>query len=142
MTGTVANPGYGFLLWLNSGDWYKTGSLPRAQVIEHPLFPGVPRDAYAFLGALGQVIVVVPSSALVLVRNGLPSRFDRADPVRYSSATTSPDLKELVRRVVASVSDRPVLDEPGPYAYHDTTGPSTRPRFRRMTANWRQLRCL
>lgn len=122
VTGTAANPGYGFLYWLNAGDRYKIGSLPKGLVFEHPIFPGTPRDAYSFVGALGQLIVIVPSRDMVIVRNGLPNNIDLANPVKYFSATTNPDFKELVRRIVASVSDVPRNTDPGPYTYQDDTG--------------------
>jgi len=119
VTGTVANPGYGFLFWLNEGNTYKIASVPTPLTIRHPIFPGSPRDTYAFCGMLGQLIVVVPSRDLVIIRNGLPTRFERSDPVKYSSATTSPDLKEIVRRIVASVADIPPCSDPGPDTYDD-----------------------
>jgi CubicO group peptidase (beta-lactamase class C family) len=50
--------GYGAQIWLNT-------SAPKL------LFPGLPRDAYAFQGHFGQYVVVIPSLDLVVVRLGM-----------------------------------------------------------------------
>ncbi|MES3021586.1 MAG: serine hydrolase domain-containing protein [Pseudomonadota bacterium] len=106
-TGTAANPGHGFLLWLNSGDHFKAASIGRPSLVEHPVLPGTPRDTYAALGAMGQVTVVVPSRDLVFVRNGTGG----ADTVEGK------DVNELVRLVIAAVNDMPQNTDPGPYDY-------------------------
>lgn len=115
--GTSANPGYGYLFWTNHGDRYKLPSLPKGLWHEQPFFPGTPRDAYSFVGAGGQIIVVVPSRDMVIVRNGGPSRIEPTDQAKYTSASTSPDLKEMVRRIVRSVDDMPDNTDPGPMEY-------------------------
>lgn len=115
--GTKANPGYGFLFWVNAGERYKLPSLPQGLWHEQPFFPGTPRDAYSFVGAGGQIIVVVPSRDMVIVRNGGPSRIEPTDQAKYTSASTSPDLKEMVRRIVAAVDDMPDNTDPGPTEY-------------------------
>lgn len=117
VSGTKSNPGHGFLFWLNEGDRYKLPSLPEGLWHKQPFFPGVPRDAYAFVGAGGQIIVIVPSRDMVIVRNGGPSRIDPADQAKYTSATTSPDIKEMIRRIVRAVRDQPDNTAPGPAAY-------------------------
>jgi CubicO group peptidase (beta-lactamase class C family) len=62
------NESYGYLWWLNG---YATYRQPQTQkVFTGPLIPGAPADAVAALGANGQIINVVPSQRLVLIRMG------------------------------------------------------------------------
>jgi CubicO group peptidase (beta-lactamase class C family) len=62
------NKSYGYLWWLNGKDSYM---LPASQKV-HPgkLVPSAPDDMYAALGKNGQVICIVPSQSLVLIRFG------------------------------------------------------------------------
>ncbi len=106
-TGTAANPGHGFLLWLNAGDTFKAASIGRPVPVAHPVLPGTPRDTYASLGAMGQMTVVVPSRDLVFVRNG-PGGADTVE---------GKDVNELARLVIAAVNDMPQITDPGPYDY-------------------------
>lgn len=110
-TGTKANPGYGFLIWLNEGDTHKGSRIGRPIPVDHPLLPGTPRDAYGAMGAGGQMIVEVPSRHLVIVRNGAPAG--------GASTVEGQDYKELIRLITASVADRPQNTDPGPYEYDD-----------------------
>lgn len=120
---TAANGGYGFLFWLNAGDSYKTASVPKAKVFDHPMFPGAPRDLYSFVGALGQFITVVPSLDLVVVRTGIPQSIDPANLQLGLAAESNPDHKELLRRITASVNDTEPQPYDDPYRYHDSFGP-------------------
>lgn len=63
------NPSYGLLWWLNARpgkDAFGRGDTLR--------FPSAPADAVAALGAGGQMVLVVPSRRLVVVRQGDPPR--------------------------------------------------------------------
>ncbi len=63
------NKSYGYLWWLNGYESYR---LPGFQLdIPGPIFPNAPADLYAALGKDSQVIHVVPSEDLVLIRMGL-----------------------------------------------------------------------
>jgi CubicO group peptidase (beta-lactamase class C family) len=126
-TGTQANPGHGFLLWLNAGDQFKAASIGRPLQVEHPVLPGTPRDTYAALGAMGQVTVVVPSRDLVFVRNG-PGGADTVE---------GKDISELVRLVIAAVNDMPQNTDPGPYSYTTTGAPSDLVSLDNNIADWR-----
>lgn len=106
--GTAANPGYGFLIWTNEGDWHKVSHIGRPKRAEFELFPGSPRDTYGAMGALGQMIINVPSRHLVIVRNGGPGG--------GLSTIESLEMKELVRRLVDSVDDAPRIPDPGIFA--------------------------
>lgn len=62
------NPSYGYLTWLNG---YDQVMIPSTQtVFDGPLFPAAPTDLYAALGKDGQILNVVPSQGLVVVRMG------------------------------------------------------------------------
>ena len=111
-TGTTANPGYGFLLWLNSGDHYKAGSIGRPILVEQPLLPGSPHDTFGAMGAFGQMTVVVPSRDLVFVRNGVADN---------TSTAENQDFQELIRQVIAAVNDMPQNTEPAPATYPTAT---------------------
>lgn len=120
---TEANGGYGFLFWLNAGDSYKTATVPTAKVFDHPMFPGAPRDLYAFVGALGQFNVVIPSRDMVIVRLGVPGGIDTGNVQTSLAAESNPDNKEFLRRVVAAVADVPAEPVDDPYRYGDHFGP-------------------
>ena len=68
---------YGALFWLNAGAREFAHVTPR-QKLGHrnvPPFSGLPEDAYFAMGHDGQVIAIIPSRQLVVVRLGL-SRSD------------------------------------------------------------------
>ncbi|RDI63855.1 serine hydrolase domain-containing protein [Nocardia pseudobrasiliensis] len=114
-TGTEANPGYGFLTWLNSGDTYRGTEVPTAVRYDHPQFPGSPRDMYSFEGALGQFVTIVASRDMVIVRMGVPLRVDLANPVGMLTGSGNPDNRELYHRITAAVSDMPAEPYVDPY---------------------------
>ena len=76
------NPSYGLLWWLNGQTAHR---LPQSQILfPGPLTPNAPADAFAALGKNGQILFVVPSLNLVVVRMGnsptsLPVPFLLAD---------------------------------------------------------------
>ncbi|HEV8511815.1 MAG TPA: serine hydrolase domain-containing protein [Cyclobacteriaceae bacterium] len=62
------NPSYGYLTWLNGKNSYMT---PGSQVSNNgPLTPNAPSDMFAAMGKNGQLINVVPSMNLVMIRMG------------------------------------------------------------------------
>lgn len=62
------NPAYGYLWWLNGKSFYLSPALQFQ--ISGSLIPNAPSDLYAALGKNDQKIYVVPSSQLVIVRQG------------------------------------------------------------------------
>lgn len=63
------NKSYGYLWWLNGYESYR---IPSLQIdFPGPLFPNAPQDLYAALGKDSQIIHVVPSEDIVLIRMGL-----------------------------------------------------------------------
>ena len=110
---SATNPGYGFLAWTNGGGSMITATMPSRRFINEPFLPTAPADTYAFVGFLGQLIIVVPSLDMVIVRTGLPGN---RDPDLHSLLTVkSGDMDyEGIRGVMQSVTDVAVPD-PGPY---------------------------
>lgn len=67
-TSQELNPSYGYLWWLNGKPSHKLPALE----IDFPgsLLPNAPAEAYAAIGKNGQILNVVPSQGLVMVRMG------------------------------------------------------------------------
>lgn len=62
------NESYGYLWWLNGQDSYM---LPQSQfVISGNILPNAPKDMYSALGKNNQVLSVIPSENMVVVRMG------------------------------------------------------------------------
>lgn len=70
--GTAANPCYGFLWRNNDGTGCgQTGPLLGLET-DTNWMPAVPTDAYALAGMFDQLLVIIPSLDMVVVRLGLP----------------------------------------------------------------------
>lgn len=64
----LMNPAYGYLWWLNGKSFYLN---PGSQFpFPGPILPNAPADLYAALGKNDQKIYVVPSTQMVIVRQG------------------------------------------------------------------------
>ncbi|WP_162932480.1 serine hydrolase domain-containing protein [Solimonas sp. K1W22B-7] len=112
--GTKANPGYGYLIWTNEGDTHKGSHIGRPVPVDYPLLPGSPRDAYGAMGALGQMIIAVPSRHMVIVRNGGPGDgLSTVEGMKY---------KELIRLITDAVDDQKRITDPGPLTYPESAG--------------------
>lgn len=99
------NPAYGYLWWLNGKSKYM---LPRVQFsFNGMLTPNAPNDMFSAMGKNGQLINVVPSENIVLVRMGnrpsdqseLPMIFNneiwkRMRAIMCTSTTTSHQAKQ------------------------------------------------
>lgn len=78
------NPSYGYLWWLNGQSSFM---LPTTQFIfPGPLMPHAPADMYSALGKNDQIINVVPSRGLVLVRMGDPAFTGLSVPTAFDDA--------------------------------------------------------
>lgn len=96
---TPTNPSYGFLVWTNQGEWgYSASSLVRRRK-DHRWLVAAPADTYALSGMFDQMVWVVPSLDMVVVRTG----FSGAEDWKH----------EFFRRLMRAVLDRPMPD-PGP----------------------------
>ena len=67
---TSLNSAYGFMWWLNVDGHWVLPSTPLREEGDGKLFPDAPEPMYAAVGALGQVVVVDPTSGYVFVRLG------------------------------------------------------------------------
>jgi CubicO group peptidase (beta-lactamase class C family) len=87
------NAGYGYLTWLNGTSNFM---LPGSQIVfPGMLAPDAPKDMYAALGKNGQLLMIVPSQKLVVVRMGNdPSDFGLV-PVTYANEVWA-YLKEVI----------------------------------------------
>jgi len=69
-TSQQLNKSYGYLWWLNGKSSFK---VPGPQIdFPGPLIPNAPEDMIMALGKNGQMICVIPSQKLVMIRMGLP----------------------------------------------------------------------
>lgn len=63
------NGAYSHFFWVNSGDFgYRPGLIARER-FDHELVPSAPRDMYEMHGMQGQLVAVIPSLDMVIVRN-------------------------------------------------------------------------
>ena len=62
------NPAYGYLWWLNGQDSFIPPQFPNS--IDGPLFEAAPSDMVSALGLNTQVLSIIPSKELVIVRMG------------------------------------------------------------------------
>jgi len=63
---------YGALFWLNAGaKEFANAAVVKTEGRNTPPFPRLPEDAYFMMGHDGQVVAIIPSRDLVVVRLGL-----------------------------------------------------------------------
>jgi len=109
------NPAYGYLWWLNGKSFYLNPGLQLP--IPGNLIPNAPGDLYAALGKNDQKIYVVPSSQLVVVRQGFSannvtfalSSFDNRlwDYINKLSCSSATGVEEIQNATTLSVSPNP-----------------------------------
>lgn len=135
-TSNDLNQSYGYLWWLNGKSSFMVPTLQA--VFPGSLFPDAPADLYAALGLNGQLIHVVPSEGIVLIRMGdapndsgvavslelttdIWTRFNKV--IDTSTSIQEPDLPISFR-----LSPNPVRNElhihglPGEYLILDQSG--------------------
>ena len=88
------NPSYGLLWWSNAlpgQDAFGRGDALR--------FPAAPRDTVAALGAGGQMLLLVPSRGLIVVRQGdPPARAALADDLLAAALAALPQEDASIRK--------------------------------------------
>ncbi|MHB8781203.1 MAG: serine hydrolase domain-containing protein [Candidatus Geothermincolia bacterium] len=114
MLPSPTNPGYGFLLWSNRGDSVISPSIPSREEVAHPLVPTAPRDMYAFVGFLDQIIFIIPSWDMVVVRTGVAGNYDILNPQVASTAMGGDWMYEFFLLLGEAVLDEE-LPEAAPY---------------------------
>ncbi|TXF88069.1 serine hydrolase [Neolewinella aurantiaca] len=81
------NPSYGYLWWLNGKDNYRLPSLQTD--FPGPIMTEAPAETIAAIGKNGQIINVVPSQGLVMVRMGGSPSDDSLVPTFYNDSIWS-----------------------------------------------------
>ncbi|MEV6768160.1 serine hydrolase [Nocardia sp. NPDC051030] len=114
-TPAPTNPGYGFLVWLNAAE---TGTItcraPARSILDRPIVPSAPADAYLFSGMFDQIVAVIPSLDMVVVRTGqVPNR--TFDITGMMSVITAEWAHEFFRRLLAGSTEAAVPAAPGPF---------------------------
>jgi CubicO group peptidase (beta-lactamase class C family) len=105
---------YGYLLWINKLDHGYTVDIPDQKYIKnHRLVESAPRDMYTFIGFLDQVIFVIPSLDMVVVRTGFPGNHT-LDPQQLITAHPGEWMHGFFRILMGAVEDTNIPD-PGPY---------------------------
>lgn len=95
------NKSYGFLWWLNGKESYMIPGLTK--VFTGKLIPDAPDDMYSALGKNGQILSIVPSKGLVVVRMG-----DRPDDQLFISNQFSNQIWQYLNQIIkegTSVND-------------------------------------
>jgi CubicO group peptidase (beta-lactamase class C family) len=108
------NHAYGFLWWLNGGDWWRVPDVEGPDGGVGSVIPAGPPDMFLMAGLGEQRTFVIPSRDLVIVRVGERGSHDPDTRVSVWSGRPGQIDHELVRRVLLSVTDVPYTD-PGPY---------------------------
>lgn len=108
--GTSANPCYGFLWRNNDGTGCRqTGPLLGLET-EANWMPTVPTDAYGLSGMLDQLVLVIPSLDMVVVRLGLLPHQVYADPLGDVAGAQPPITWRFFRTLMSGVTDTRVAD--------------------------------
>ncbi len=87
------NKSYGYLWWLNGKESYMLPGFTK--VFNGKLMPDAPDDLYAALGKNGQILNVIPSKGLVLVRMG-----ERPDDQFFISTNFNNDIWKYLNQVI------------------------------------------
>jgi len=81
-TSQSLNESYGYLWWLNGKNSFM---IPTLQFIFNgPLFPSAPTDMIAALGKNGQILNIVPSEKIILIRLGNPPLSSQNFPITFN----------------------------------------------------------
>lgn len=108
-SGTAANPCYGFLWRNNDGvGCHQTGPLLGLET-EGNWMPTVPADSYGLSGMFDQVVLVIPSLDMVVVRLGLPHQVF-PDPLGDVDGQQPSMTWRIFRILMSGVTDTRVPD--------------------------------
>lgn len=125
-TSQSLNNSYGYLWWLNGKENFMVPGIQIA--FDGPLVPDAPEDMYAALGLNGQIINVVPSMNLVMIRMGnnpgddlIPLNFNN-DIWKYLMSAMNPSSVEQ-----APPEDFSVFPNPSSGKVHIKSGPISGP---------------
>lgn len=110
-TPTSTNPGYGFLWWTNRGGSVITPE-PFRQQLARGIIPSLPADTFSFDGFFDQLVVMVPSLDLVVVRTGLPG--NQSGDFLQNLTVPADGVSDFFKLLGKSIKDVKVAD-PGPW---------------------------
>jgi CubicO group peptidase (beta-lactamase class C family) len=116
-TGSTANCGYGFMVWLNScsGNAHQVnGSIMLRREVSpaQPWIASAPADMYYSWGYHGQHTFVIPSLDMIITRSGerpadSSSNLQRLDPDFLIAGTQKAGYFEFFKELMAGVTDMP-----------------------------------
>jgi hypothetical protein len=129
LTGTEANPGFGYQFWLNHAPRFVTAGLPQRQEERRPLIASAPQDMAFSFGWRGRHHFVMPNLGMAIYTTPVDHDFDY-DPndvhtLPWNQGEQNEGFHEFFRLLMRAVKDQTVRD-PGPWREKpDTDGDST-----------------
>lgn len=108
----ATNGCYGWLIWNNGGKPCVHATVASRGVDDEPEFPGLPRDLWNFSGLFGQVVTVMPTQDIEVMRTG-------QDPNLLPIGLPNWEA-ELYRQILASVTDQKVSVPAKPFEAQQT----------------------
>ena len=129
VTGTEANPGFGYQFWLNSAPRWVTAGLPQRQEERRPMIASGPQDMAFSFGWRGRHHFVMPNLGMAVYTTPVDHDFDY-DPndvhtMPWNQGEQNEGFHEFFRLLMKAVTDQAVRD-PGPWSVPpDTAGDST-----------------
>lgn len=113
-TPAPTNPGYGFLMWLNPATDTITCRAPVRAILDRPVIASAPADTYLFSGFFDQIVAMIPSLDMVVVRTGqLPNR--TLDINGVMSVITAEWSHEFFRKLFRNFTNPAIPTDPGPF---------------------------
>jgi CubicO group peptidase (beta-lactamase class C family) len=100
VTPSATNGCYGWLIWLNAGSPCIGPTISERPVDDNREWPDLPKDLYRFSGLFGQLVTVMPSQDIVVVRTG-------QDPGLVFSGGQGWE-HDLYAKVLGSITDQKV----------------------------------
>jgi hypothetical protein len=129
LTGTEANPGFGYQFWLNHAPRFVTAGLGVRQEEKRPIIASAPQDMAFSFGWRGRHHFVMPNLGLAVYTTPVDHDFDY-DPndihtMPWNQGEQNEGFHEFFRLLMRAVKDQAVRD-PGPWREKpDTDGSSS-----------------
>ncbi|MDZ4299181.1 MAG: serine hydrolase [Moraxellaceae bacterium] len=117
-TPSPANPGYGYLTWLNAGERYITTGFNARIERDRRIVPSAPADMYTSAGFHGQTSTILPGLDMVVTRTHNLADLGGPDltPDFYAiGADFGEGYYEILRKLMLAVNDYNYQD-PGPWS--------------------------
>lgn len=117
-TSQTLNESYGYLWWLNGKNSFMVPSLQFA--FPGQLFPSAPSDMISALGKNGQILNVVPSENLVVIRMGNPPLNSQNFPITFNDTLwqklndvrcNSTFINNQIENIDISIFPNPTIDQ-------------------------------